>query len=434
MNRRIALISEHASPLGRLGGVDSGGQNVYVAQTARRLAEAGHEVDVFTRLTSAELPQTVSLASGVRVIHLPAGPPVQVPKEQLLPYMDEFSDRMETYCRHGAGYDLLHANFWMSGLAALRVKKRCGIPFVVTFHALGRVRRIHQGSADRFPEERFAIEAELMRTADRIIAECPQDQEDQVRLYGADPNLIRIVPCGFDSDELWPVDKRQARSVIGVGAAERLVLHVGRMAPRKGIDNLIQGFARLVRRHGVAARLLIVGGETDDPDPVATPEIGRLQQLASDEGVAEHVIFTGRRGRQTLKYYYSAADAFVTTPWYEPFGITPVEAMACGAPVIGSDVGGVKYTVRDGRTGLLVPPRDPDALSESLRQLLTRPKLAARFSRESIRRVNRFFTWQQVVGQIEAVYEEALADRMAAPVSETLAPASMPSAFSAAIQ
>jgi D-inositol-3-phosphate glycosyltransferase len=432
--KRIALISEHASPLGCLGGVDNGGQNVYVAQVARRLAEMGHEVDVFTRRTSASLPQTVTLASGFRVVHIAAGPAIQIPKEDLLPFMPEFADRMEAYCRGNASYDLLHANFWMSGLVAFLLKKRRGIPFVITFHALGRVRRLHQGSADRFPAERLSIETALMREADRIIAECPQDEEDQVQLYGAQRSSIRIVPCGFDADELWPVDKQQARGTVGLNPEERIVLHVGRMVPRKGVDNLIEGFARLTHGHGVSARLVIVGGETDDPDPEATPEIGRLRQLAAAEGVTDRVTFTGRRGRQALKYYYSAADVFVTTPWYEPFGITPVEAMACGAPVIGSNVGGIKYTVRDGRTGFLVPPRDPEALGERLAQLLTRPKLAARFSRESIHRVNQHFTWQQVACQIAAVYDEVLAESQTVNIRGSLAPSGLSPAVSVARQ
>jgi D-inositol-3-phosphate glycosyltransferase len=409
MPRRIAMISEHASPLDCLGGVDSGGQNVYVAQVAKHLAALGYEVDVFTRRHDASLPEVVECRPGMRVIHVQAGPAQFVPKEELLPYMDEFGRRLLRFSdRQAIDYDLIHAHFFMSGLVAAGIKRRRGWPFVVTFHALGRVRRLYQREADRFPEERIAIEERVMDDADRIIAECPQDEEDQLRLYGASRGKIRLVPCGFDRGELWPVPKRQARRRLRLDTRGSLVLHVGRMVPRKGVDNTVRGFARLVRQHGVQARLVIAGGESDEPDPLLTPEIGRLQQIAAAEGVADCVEFVGRKRRESLKYYYSAADVFVTTPWYEPFGITPLEAMACGTPVIGANVGGIKYSVRDGETGYLVPPKDAEALGERLAYLLRRPQLLRRFSQQAIEHVNRQFTWKRVSAQVAEVYEELL--------------------------
>lgn len=409
MPRRIAMISEHASPLGCLGGVDSGGQNVYVAQVAKHLAAFGNDVDVFTRRDDARLPEIVPCQPRVRVVHVPAGPPSFVAKEELLPFMGDFRRQMLRFChRHELEYDLIHAHFWMSGLVAAEVKRRRKWPFVMTFHALGRVRRMHQREADRFPEERLAIEDRLMVEADRLIAECPQDEEDQVRLYGARREKIRLVPCGFDKAELWPVGKNEARQQLGLDPCERIVLHVGRMVPRKGVDNAVRGFARLVHRHGIAGRLVIVGGESDQADPFLTPEIGRLQNIAREEKVFDRVSFVGRKGRSDLKYYYSAADLFVTTPWYEPFGITPIEAMACGTPVIGANVGGIKYSVRDGQTGFLVPPNEPDALGERLAYLFERPSLLRQFSQQAIERVNRMFTWRRVSAQIAEVYDELL--------------------------
>jgi D-inositol-3-phosphate glycosyltransferase len=420
MHRRIAMISEHASPLSCLGGIDSGGQNVYVDQVARGLGRIGYDVDIFTRRDADDLPTIVELAPRVQVVHIKAGPAQRVPKEELLPYMDEFSNRMATFCGGRAKYDLAHANFWMSGLVAARLKHRCGLPFVITFHALGKVRRLHQGGADRFPPQRLAIEGAIMNEADRIIAECPQDEDDQIRLYGADPCKIDVVPCGFDAAELWPIDRAEARRRLGLEPDERIVLHVGRMAPRKGVDDAIAAFARLQKRHGIAARMLVVGGETDDADPLATPEIGRLKQIAEKEGVADRVIFTGRRDRQALKYYYSAADVFVTAPWYEPFGITPVEAMACGTPVIGANVGGIKFTVRDGQTGYLAPPHDPEALSEKMAEFFASPDRAAKMSQQAVRRANDLFTWRQVCRQIADVYEQVLAQRRPALADHTV--------------
>jgi glycosyltransferase involved in cell wall biosynthesis len=181
------------------------------------------------------------------------------------------------------------------------------------------------------------------------------------------------------------------------------------MVPRKGVDNVIRGLARLRRDHSIAARLLIVGGECETPDPAITPEIGRLRAIADEEAVVDAVTFVGSRGRSALCSYYSAADVFVTTPWYEPFGITPVEAAACGTPVVGAAVGGIKTTVVDGETGYLVPPRDPDALADRLARLFRNPDLLRRFGRQAVRRAGASFTWEHVAREIAGVYTEVLA-------------------------
>jgi D-inositol-3-phosphate glycosyltransferase len=412
MTKRIALISEHASPLALLGGADSGGQNVYVGQLARHLATMGYEVDVFTRRDSSRLPVRAEWINGVRIIHVPAGPPEPIRKEDLLPYMDEFTAYVSRYCRHlRKPYDLVHANFWMSALVAADLKQALGIPFVVTFHALGRVRRQFQGDADDFPDDRFAVEDRVVAEADHLIAECPQDEEDLIQLYNADPAKITIIPCGFDPTEFWPISKPLARVALAVDPEERVVLALGRLVPRKGTDMAVRGVARLRKDHGVSAKLIIVGGDADVPDPALTPEIGRLQAIAEAEGIEDAVTFVGRKGRDALKYYYSAADVFVTTPWYEPFGITPVEAMACGTPVIGANVGGVKFSVRDGETGYLVPPNDPDRLAERLAHLYQHPKLLSVFRRQATRRANDLFTWQHVANGVASLYDDVIAAR-----------------------
>ncbi len=244
-----------------------------------------------------------------------------------------------------------------------------------------------------------------------MIAECPQDEADLIRLYRADPARIQMIPCGFDPAEFVPVDKRDARLALGLEPDERIILQLGRMVPRKGVDNVVRGLSRLRHDHGIAARLLIVGGESRDPDPALTPEIGRLWTIAAAEGVADAVTFVGSRGRSELLAYYAAADVFVTTPWYEPFGITPVEAMACGTPVIGSAVGGIKFTVRDGATGFLVPPNDPHALAERLAQLYRDPELLRQFGRRAVRRARSLFTWRHVARLVAKLYEDVTAAR-----------------------
>jgi glycosyltransferase involved in cell wall biosynthesis len=407
MTKRVAIISDHASPLALIGGVDSGGQNVYVSQIARQLPDSGYEVDVFTRRDDPDVPDIVPWQDGVRIIHVPAGPASFVPKEALLPYMADFTRFLIHHCR-SRPYDAMHANFWMSGLVAADVKKQLGIPFVITFHALGRIRRIHQGNNDKFPDDRFAVEDRIVAEADRIIAECPQEKEDLIQYYQADPKKIALVPCGFDPDELALTNKSLARLALGFSPEERLILQLGRMVPRKGVANVIRGLARLIHDHQIPARLIIVGGESEAPDPDLTPEIGRLQAIAAEEGVTGQVTFVGRREREVLKYYYNAADLFVSTPWYEPFGITPVEAMACGTPVIGARVGGIKFTVTDGETGYLVPPREPEALADRLAHLFENPDLLARMGEAGIKRVNTYFTWSKVASSIASLLDQLL--------------------------
>ncbi|WP_337176198.1 glycosyltransferase family 1 protein [Paludisphaera sp.] len=424
MKRRLLWISEHASPLATLGGADSGGQNVYVAQVARHLAAAGHRVDVMTRRDRPDLPAVVPIADRLRVVHVPAGPPERVRKEDLLPYMDDFADFAVGYAlARRRPYELVHANFFMSGLVASEVRRRVGAPFVVTFHALGRVRRLHQGGADAFPEERLAIEGRVASEADRVLAECPQDEEDLIAHYGADPARLTTVPCGFDPGEFSPTHRREARARLGLPLDAPIVLQLGRMVPRKGVDNVIRALALVRRAHGVPARLVVVGGESRDPDPAFTPEIGRLQAIARAEGVAASVRFVGGRGRDELRDYFGAADVFATTPWYEPFGITPLEAMACGVPVVGSAVGGIKSTVLDGETGFLVPPDDPPALADRLARVLTQPSLRDAMGRRALRHVNARYTWKRVARSIAEVYEEVLSGSRAGR-APALAPAS----------
>jgi D-inositol-3-phosphate glycosyltransferase len=407
--QKIAVISEHASPLVLVGSVDAGGQNIAVAELTQQLAQQGYQVDVFTRWSEAEQPEIVQWQPGIRVIHIQAGPRAYLPKEEMLPLMDEFTHNTIRFFREqSTPYSLVHAHFFMSGLVAANIKQTLGIPFVVTFHALGEVRRQCQGNSDRFPKERFQIEHRVVHEADRVVALCPQDRDDLLTFYHANPETLVIIGNGYNPDEFYPIKRELARAVVNCRTDEPVILQLGRMVPRKGVDNVVQALGVLRRQHKLDARLLVVGGESDDPDPLQTPEIARLQKLAEAEGVLDLVTFTGRRDRETLRYYYSAADVFVTTPWYEPFGITPLEAMACGTPVIGAAVGGIKHTVRDRKTGFLVPPSQPDALAEKLATLLGNPTLCQQMGKKALRHVQQYYTWAQMAHQTADVYEQII--------------------------
>ena len=411
---KIALVSEHASPLAAAGGIDAGGQNVYVANVARQLVRKGHRVDVFTRRESASVRDVV-VDSGVRVIHVPAGPAEVIRKEDLLPHMGQFAAFLLATARaesaKGEGYDLVHANFFMSAFASLPACRTLSLPLVTTFHALGRVRRLHQGTQDGFPDARFAIEDLTVQASDRMIAECPQDRSDLIALYDADPSRIAVVPCGFEPSEFEPVDRDAARRRLGWDPRTFTILQLGRLVPRKGIDNVIRALAPLERLHGVRARLIVVGGNSDEPDVASTPEIGRLRAVAVETGVDAQVTFVGRREREALSLYYGACDVFVTTPWYEPFGITPVEAMACARPVIGARVGGIQSTVVDGTTGLLVPPHAPMPLASALARLARDPELARRYGQAGRERAVREYTWAIVAARLLETYQDAVDTR-----------------------
>lgn len=405
INKTIALISEHASPLALIGGVDSGGQNIYVGELARQLAGLGYTVDVFTRRDDPRLPAEVQWLTGVRVVHIDAGPAKPLPKEELFQYMDAFTEAMETFMHmQTLTYALLHANFWMSGYVAMKLKERLSLPLVVTFHALGKVRLLHQRETDKFPAARSDVESAIMQAADTVIAECPQDLADLTELYGADARKIATIPCGFNPNEFHPIDKAYARMLLGLNHRSKVILQLGRMVPRKGIDTVIQSLA-LLRKRRADVRLVIVGGEYIKPELEADTEYIRLRDLAIGLGVEDAVQFEGRKDREQLKYFYSAADVFVSTPWYEPFGITPLEAMACGTPVVGAKVGGIQYSVADGRTGFLVPPKNPEALAHKLKFILDDPDLRQHMRENAIARVNKSFTWEKVARAVGEVYE-----------------------------
>jgi glycosyltransferase involved in cell wall biosynthesis len=407
MKRKIAIISEHASPLALLGSVDNGGQNVYVAEISKELARQGHIVDVYTRKDSTDIQPVTKWECGIRIIHIKAGPEKFVEKEKLLQYMNEFTINMIRFIRgNDLSYDIIHANFFMSGLVASNIKRELNIPYVITFHALGLVRLAHQKEMDKFPAKRCAIETFLMKDADKLIAECPQDRDDLINYYNADPSKISTIPCGFNPAEFYPIVKKEARRKLGLSTNETILLQLGRMVPRKGVDNVIKALGALKKTKNV--KLLIVGGESEDPNPELTAEIGRLQKIAAKEKVVDKIIFTGKKCRDMLKYYYAAADIFITTPWYEPFGITPLEAMACGTPVIGANVGGIKYSVADGKTGLLVPPHDPQTLAEKIEALIADKKLLTTMKVNAEKRVKRLFTWEKITTAISMLYEHVI--------------------------
>ena len=440
---RIAFLSEHASPLALLGGEDAGGQNVYVDEVSRNLARRGYTVDVFTRRDTSTVPEVVEWTPGVRVIHLDAGPASFLPKDALWPLMPDFRDAFLHFMeRDEARYDLIHGNFWMSGWVATELQRRLNIPAVQIFHAMGMTKQRHQGSDDTSPSGRVEVEKEIIRDVTRIIVQCPAEWDELVNDYGADPQKISIIPSAVNTQVFRPVERSLACERVSLPQEPFVVAYIGRMVPRKDVRNVVRAFALLVERCTREARmqgtsvppveLLLVGGETVEPDATATPEIGVLQQLVRALNITPYVRFAGMRQQGVLHNYYSASDVVVTTPWYEPFGLTPLEGMACGRPVIGSAVGGITYTIADGETGFLVPPRDPQMLADRLYELLVHPELRERMGEAARDRVETEFTWPVVALRTGSLYEQVLAahrtlsqaelEPIALPVSSSSSP------------
>jgi glycosyltransferase involved in cell wall biosynthesis len=394
------MVSEHASPLAVLGGADAGGQNVHVAALSAALARRGCEVVVHTRRDDPGLPRRVPLAPGVVVHHVDAGPPRWLPKDDLLEHMPAFGRELAEAWR-AEPPDVVHGHFWMSGLAALEAARPLGLPVAHTFHALGIVKRRHQGAKDTSPPQRIALEAGIARGVDRILATCTDEVFELLRL-GADRRRIGVVPCGVDLDRFTPDGPAEPRT-----PGLRRIVCVARLVERKGVGNVVSALADVP-----GAELLVAGGPA--PEAIdSTPETRRLLDLAGRCGVGDRVRVLGRVDREHLPGLLRSADVVACVPWYEPFGIVPLEAMACGVPVVASAVGGLIDTVVDGVTGVHVPPRRPDRLAVVLRRLLADPVLRDELGRAGARRARARYGWDRVARSTLQSYRALVGERVA---------------------
>ncbi|MFI7428834.1 glycosyltransferase [Micromonospora sp. NPDC049836] len=390
---RIAMISEHASPLAVLGEEDAGGQNTHVAELAAALVGAGHDVRVYTRRDSTALPGSVSTPDGYQVCHVPAGPAQRVPKDELLPYMGEFGSWLaDTWRRGDWTPDVAHAHFWMSGLATVHAGRRTGVPTVLTYHALGTVKRRHQGSRDTSPPGRIGYERALGRAVDRVIVQCEDEVRELVRM-GVPRSRMALVPSGVNQAVFRPDGPVAPRD-----PARPRILTVGRMVERKGFLDVVRALPAVPD-----AECVVVGGPPAGLLP-ADSFARRLTALAESCGVADRVRLVGGVAREEMGAWYRSADVLVAAPWYEPFGLTPLEGMACGVPVVGTNVGGIADTVVDGLTGDLVRPRDPRALGTAIRRLLADQVRRFAYATAALDRIRSRYSWKRCAEQLGAVY------------------------------
>jgi len=406
----VAMLSYHTCPLAILGGKDTGGMNVYVRDLTHELGRIGVHVDVFTRSQDEHVPHIVhELGFGNRVVHVPAGPEVPVPKEQLLEHVPQFIEGVRAFAEtKQIRYDLIHSHYWLSGVAAESLAGAWDhVPIVQMFHTLGEMKnRVAQSEEEREGPARIAAEKRLVARVDRIVVSTLAEQTQLRFLYKADDRKLEIIPPGVDLEHFYPISSDEAKLFVGLKPDDRMVLFVGRIERLKGVETLIRAMSHLkLSSAHRPVHLAIIGGEPDaSPDDLST-EMRRLRQLCDELDVDQSVVFLGKRRQDTLQYYYSAAEVVVLPSHYESFGMVALEAMACGTPVIASDVGGLGFLVQDGATGFTVPDGDASLLEGRLSLLLSDAQLRKKMGAAATIYA-RDFSWDRIAAQIHSVYRE----------------------------
>ena len=396
--RRLAVLSLHSSPLTQPGTGDSGGMNVYVRELVSSLAQAGVDCSVYVRTWRDDLPEEVAVEPGFRVVHVDAGP-VDLAKEQLPGIVDAWSDAVLERIGRSGGVDAIHANYWLSGQAGHRIKHTLDLPLVSTFHTLARVKA---ETGDSEPQRRIDAEAEVIACSDAILASCRAEADQLVRLYGAPPERIEIVPPGVDHAFFSPGDQAGARAALGLPTDAPVLLFVGRIQPLKGLDVAVRALSAL-RRHD--ALLVVVGGPSGDE---GVAEAARVRSLVAHLGLSDRVRFVAPQPHHLLSTYYRAADVCLVPSRSESFGLVALEAAACGTPVVASAVGGLTTLVDPGRTGFLIEGREPDDFAAAADTLLSTPALARSMSEAAALRA-RGYTWSTTAARLRRLYGDLTA-------------------------
>ena len=409
----IAIISYHTCPLATLGGKNTGGMNVYIRDLTRFLGKKGIHADVFTRSQDDHVPHILhDLGFCNRVVHIPAGPENPIPKIQLIDYLDQFSDGIMSFSESkGISYDIIFSHYWLSGLAANSLKEKWNIPFIQMFHTLAILKnQVAKGSEEMEPDLRVNGEKEVIRIADKIIASTSNEEKQLIHLYNADSNKIEVCPPGVDTSRFYPIPQDEAKEYIGIPKDEKMLLFVGRIEPLKGIDILIKAIAQMQKSDVLSTcphYLFIIGGDPDADDKEMNNEMSKLRELCNQLGVGDMVLFLGKRDQDSLQYYYSAAEVVVMPSHYESFGLVALEAMACGIPVVATQVGGLQHLVQNGKTGFIIPDNDPIALEEKLTQLICNSSLRDQMSRASAKYA-KSFAWENIAERLLEIFERTM--------------------------
>jgi len=412
--RRIAILSVHTSPLHQPGTGDSGGMNVYVAETAKRIAARGIEVEIFTRATSLTEPETTQLANGVLVRHIPAGPFEGLRKEDLPAQLCAVTAgvlRAEAAKNEGF-YDLIHSHYWLSGQVGWIAQERWGVPLVHTMHTMARVKNLTLAKGDSpEPAIREIGEEQVVEAADRLVANTHAEAKELIELYHADPKRVRVVHPGVDLEKFIPGDQTQARKDLGVAADAIVLLFVGRIQPLKAPDVLIKAAAEILKHTPqLRSRMLIAicggpsGSGLDHPDS--------LVELATSLGIADIVKFVPPTNREELVKWYQAATLCVVPSYSESFGLVAIEAQACGTPVIAARVGGLPTAVRDGISGVLIDGHDEKVWAKEILRVTSDENLQSRLAVGAIDHASHF-GWEDTTDKLIEVYNEAIASSRA---------------------
>ncbi len=403
------MLSFHTCPLATLGGKDTGGMNVYVRDLTRELGRRGVGVDVFTRSQDEHVPHVLhDLGYGNRIVHIPAGPENPVDKASLIAFLPQFVEGIREFSvSKGLTYDIIHAHYWLSGLAALQLRGEWNIPIIQMFHTLALMKnRVAREGEMLESDARVMAETRLMQEADRIVASTQAELAQFQWLYHAGTEKVVVIPPGVDTSRFYPIAKDEAREFIGIPLDRKMVLFVGRIEAIKGVEVLLEAFGKLSRLPFIpqgSACLALIGGDADVSNERMDAEMARLQALPIVAELGRSIRFLGKRDQDTLPYYYSASDVVVVPSEYESFGLVALEAMACGTPVVASETGGLAFLIRDGETGFHVPAGNPDALVERIKQLLEDRELRKKLGRQASNYA-RSFDWSLVADQILELY------------------------------
>ncbi|MFM8238549.1 MAG: glycosyltransferase [Actinomycetota bacterium] len=392
--RRIAVFSLHTSPLAQPGEGDGGGMNVYVRALATAVARAGVECDVYTRATDPSAAPVVEVEPGFRVLHVTAGPRAEVSKHELVDLVEPFTVAAEAMMRGRDSVDVVHANYWISGAVAHRLKHRLGLPLAATFHTLARVKA--DAGVDDDPAPRTTVEHEVVKCADLMLASTGEERSQLADLYGADPNRIEIVAPGVDHSVFSPGDRAAARTRLGIDA-RRVLLFVGRIQPLKGVDLAIRCLAAL---DDPGAVLIVVGGPSGR---AGADELRRVRLLAADLGVADRIRWVRPQPHEQLADFYRAADVCLVPSRTESFGLVALEAASCGTPVVAAAVGGLRSLVIDGGTGALVEGRAPADYAAPVARILADPDHAADLSRRAVEH-SACYSWSTTAARLRRLY------------------------------
>lgn len=388
------MLSLHTSPLAQPGSGDSGGMNVYIRELVGHLAHTGAVVHVYVRAWHPDLPAEVLLEPGVRVVHIPAGP-YDLDKEQLYDIVDEFADKVQADIVEHGGVDVLHANYWLSGVAGHRIKHQLDVPLVTTFHTLARVKA---ETGDHEPERRAQAEAEVIACSDAVTASCVAEANWLRRLYDTPAERISYVVPGVEHALFSPGVQSAARQAVGLDD-KPTVLFVGRIQPLKGVSVAAEALGRMKNKE---AQLVIVGGPSGRD---GEQELALVKQAIATYGLEDRVRFEKPVPHHLLSSWYRAADICIVPSRSESFGLVALEAAACGTPVVASSVGGLLTLVDHGKTGFLVAGRDPAVFATYMDQIFSHPMLAAELAMASFERAQSY-RWSTTALHLRDLYAQ----------------------------